>query len=92
MIFSECKLELSSSISLGDSIFAIESLSFEYWGIIHDNDWPGHPEKLEVLAKAIADSSLKDSLQEIDLREWGGVKKKMKAILKKYGVKDVSVY
>jgi hypothetical protein len=58
-------------------------------GISHNNDWSKHPERLEGLLAALAKTSMKNSLQEIDVKDCGMRKKKVMEMVEKHGLTNI---
>ena len=89
--FQYCRFDLKSEISLEGPAYNIEEISFYHSGTNHDNNWREYPEKLERVIKAIGNSSLKQSLNKIELLCWGVAQKEIEDMQDKYGVSNIEI-
>ena len=62
-----CKLDVTDEFDIKDEIFRIELLVLNNWG--NDSGWNNNIDGLEILVKAVANSSLKHSLKDIKIWE-----------------------
>ena len=71
LTFCYWKLDLSTPPDLKGPDYKVQYLSFDECGDSHSNDWKNNKDKVEALLKAVAQSSLKDSLQTLNIISCG---------------------
>ena len=81
LIFCYSKLDLSIAPDLKGPDYKVQYLSFDECGIYHSNDWGNNKDKVEALLKAVAQSSLKDSLQTLNISQCGLEVKEVEGML-----------
>ena len=94
--FYNCNLNVTEEFSIADEKFDIKYLWLWDWG--GDSGWANNTDALETLARAIANSSLKQSLKEIQIRErlenineYIGYEDIVKQIFERYDLQDIFV-
>ena len=63
-------------------------LALIYVGNQSANDWKNHPERLNRVIKAISLCTLADSLETIDVYNWGMDVEKVKKMLEEFGLEN----
>ena len=88
--FDLCKLDVTDEFDITEGMFHIEQLWLGKWGSY--SGWKKNIDGLEMLVKAVANSSLKRSLKQIGiLEEKKDIKYKVKEIFKRHDLKNVLV-
>ena len=89
VVFSESQIDLSSDIDLSGPHYSTSYLSFKSVGNQKENDWKNHPERLEILIKAISLCSMKDSLKTLNIWNWDIEVKEVEKMLGKFKLGNV---
>ena len=88
--FDLCKLDVTDEFDISEETFNIEELWLVYW--FDDSEWYKNIDGLEILVKAVANSSLTHSLKEIQIYEhkmYIKSKDKVKEIFERHDLQDV---
>ena len=67
--FTRWKFNIKGSLILTGPRHTIKRLYFKNWGDKNLSGWISHPEKLEILIKAITDSEIIDSIEELRIKD-----------------------
>ena len=89
IVFFACPLDFDPDIDISGPDYKTTYLSFRstgYW-----SDWTWKPSRLNKILKAISMSSLKTSLQTLDVYNWGFEVSKVKEMLKELNLEHVKV-
>ena len=88
LYFNACKLDVTDEFDVKEETFHIEQLVLWKWG--DDSGWNNNIDGLEILAKAVANSSLKHSLNTIKVEETKkDIEYKVKEIFERHDLQDV---
>ena len=92
LVFYKCKLDVTDEFDISQESFNIEELMLICWW--DANGWNNNMDGLEILVKAVANSSLKHSLKIIQIIEieWKmdiEYKERVKEIFERYDLQDV---
>ena len=68
-----CRLDTKDDFDIGGVEYGIDQLWFSDWGDIIYSEWNYYPDKLEVLIGAISNSSLRQSLRKILVRDYSKI-------------------
>ena len=91
VIFSWSKIDLSSDLDLEGPEYSISYLGFNQTGEEHGNNWKNQPEKFERLIKAISMTSMKSSIETINIFKCGLNIEEVKTIFSNYDMESVNV-
>ena len=89
--FWDCKLRLEGDLNFGEDDYKTQYISFTGCGNNHDNNWKNKQDIFERILSAISNSHLKESLQTININDWGFTAEEMKKILEKYGLNQLMI-
>ena len=89
LIISCSKLDWDNDFDFSGPNYNTYHLSFNSWGLYHDNNWDSNPEKLGRIIKAISKCSMKNSLLTFNVYYCGVGVKKAKELLSTYGMPNV---
>ena len=92
LIIKNSKLDWDNDFDFSGPHYKTTYLSFGNWGINHDNNWSSNPEKLGRIIRAISLSSMKDSLQTLNVWSCGVSVQKVKEMLSTHGMPNVLFY
>ena len=84
-------MNLESALHFSGPTYNLKTISFASWGTAHRNMWAKKPENFNRIIKAIAESSLRDSLETIGIFEWGITVKTVKKMLIDYQIDHINV-
>ena len=87
--FCSCLFDFDSDIDISGPDYKTSFLSFRDTGF--QSKWGSSPSRLKSILKAISLSSLKTSLQVLDVYEWGLGVSKVKEMLKEFNLEHVIV-
>ena len=90
IICCNCKLDVTDEFDIKEQAFHIEQLELGYWG--DHSGWKNNIDGLEILIKAVANSSLKHSLNKIliwEIKMDIEYKDKIKEIFERHNLQDV---
>ena len=90
LYFNTCELDVTDEFDIKEQTFHIESLDLLYWS--YDSGWNNNIDGLEILVKAVANSSLKHSLKTIwiwELEMSIEYKDKVKEIFERHDLQHV---
>ena len=91
LLFIGCKLGITDEFDISQQTFHIEELVLFCWG--DASGWNNNIDGIEILVKAVANSSLKQSLNTIEILEylWLNIeyKEKVKELFERYDLQDV---
>ena len=87
--FFYCSLDLKSDIDISGPDYKTTFLSFRWTG--NKSLWVAYPCWLKRILKAISLSSLKTSLQTLDVWNWGLEESKVEEMLKEFNLEHVKV-
>ena len=90
--FDYWKLDYEDIYLTSKSKSKIETLDFEYSGNTEASNWKRYPQRFKKLLKAISKSTIKDSLKNLVINQWGVTKKQAKEFLTSLRMKKVKVY
>ena len=90
--FNSCKLDVTDEFDIKEDTFNIEEL--QLWDWIYNSGWSNNIDGLEILVKAVANSSLKHSLKiiwiwDIEMDIENKYKDRVKEIFEIHGLQDV---
>ena len=83
-------MDVTDEFDVSQQTFNIETLELWYW--IDNSGWNNNINGIEILVKAVANSSLKHSLTTIKILEWKmdiEFKDKVKEIFERHDLQDV---
>ena len=89
IVFYWCSLEFDSEIDISGPDYKTTYLSFRFTG--DESKWSSYPSRLKKIIKAISLSSLKTSLQTLDVKDWGLEVSKVKSMMKEFNLHYVKV-
>ena len=89
IVFRGCLLGLDSDLDISGPDYKTTYLSFRCTGDY--SDWSWNPSRLKRIVKAISLSSLKDSLETLDVESWGLEVSEVEAMLKEFNLEHVIV-
>ena len=89
IIIEHSKLDWDNDFDFSGPNYNTTYLSFNGCGNNHGNNWYSNPEKLGRIIKAISMSSMKDSLQTLDVDDCGVSDQKVKEMLSTHGMANV---
>ena len=84
-----CSLDFDSDIDISGPDYKTTYLSFRWTG--NKSNWSSSPSRLKRILKAISLSSLKTSLQTLDVRSWDLEVSKVEEMLKEFNLEHVKV-
>ena len=91
VIFSWCKLDFANDLDLDGPEYSINYIGFNQTGEEHGNNWKNQPEKFERFIKSISSTSLKSSLETINVFKCGLSSEEVQSILQTYGMNSTTV-
>ena len=89
--FAYSQIDLSSDIDLSGPHYSTSYLSFSCVENQKNNSWKSHPELLERVIKAISLCSMKNSLETLDVYQWGIGVEEVEQMLRKYKLDNIRV-
>ena len=89
IVFCFCLLDFDSDIDISGPHYKTTYLSFRGTG--NESKWRSNPSRLKRILKAISLSSLKISLQTLDIYKWGLEVFEVKCMLKEFNLEHVEV-
>ena len=92
LIVKNSKLDWNNDFDFSGPEYNTTFLSFGLWGNGHGNNWNTNPEKLGRIIKAISLSSMKDSLQTLNVYDCGVTIEKTKEMLSTHGLSNVQLW
>ena len=84
-------LDLDSDIDISGPTYSTTYLSFRLLGDNSGKNWNSNPDGLTRIIKAISLSSLKDSLETLDVYSWGVDVKTVQNKLKEFRLDHINV-
>ena len=89
IVFWGCSLDFDSDIDISGPNYKTTYLSFRLTG--NCSNWSSNPSRLKRMLKAISLSSLKTSLQTLDVYKWGLEVSEVEGMLKEFNLEHVKV-
>ena len=91
LVIRYSKLDWDNDFDFSGPHYNTTYLSFNQWGIYHDNNWSTNPEKLGRIIKAISLCSMRDSLRTLNVHSWGVTTQKVNEMLSFNGMSNVQL-
>ena len=91
LIIEHSKLDWDNEFDFSGPQYNTTYLSFYAWGNNYGNNWGANPEKLGRIIKAISMSSMKKSLQTLNVDDCGVSDQKVKEMLSTHGMPNVQL-
>ena len=91
LIIRYSKLDWDNDFDFSGPEYKTDYLSFNGWGNNHGNNWSANPEKLGRIIKAFSLCSMKESLQTLNVYDWGVSVQKTKEMLSTHGMANIQL-
>lgn len=91
LIFHYCTIDTTEELNFSKAVcYSIKNLGLQGTGHFEYSNWEGNDNKFKNIAKAIKNSSLRDSLETISVKDCGISVIAAQVILNSYGLSHIS--
>ena len=91
LIIRFSKIDWDQDFDFKGPVYNIKYFGLPWWGDQSEDGWSSAPDKLRRIIKSISESSMKETLETINVHQWGVSVEKVKDFLKLYELNKVKV-